>query len=677
VGDWVWYGAAALARIGGFDAAYAGVEEYEVQLRLAEAGPVVTRLPEALFRRAPLSRRDNITSAQFGKRALEAVAAHLERCGQPAEVFPRSHLGLFGQRREVPDPGTATILLCDHADVDALEFWTRTLLTGPELTGPLILAGAALAPPVASYLEKIGAAAVLRGKILAVAPSPALTPGEALRQALVLTDCPLIAIVDASQVPADNGWAAALRSRLADPAVAIASGRSLVKLAKDSGFMVVGPIIRGADTRLGAGHMANDPGPGGWLAVDHEVGAVAPGALLARRPALAACAIGALRDDALWIDLCAQLGAAGHKIVWTPDVSFVGRSSHAGLDLAGAYRGGSPAARALPPADAHHHPALSLRGDLLSPEQRHGLIAAAPADPHDVLLSGSAESGLAVLNAMRALRMAGVLEAGWAPEPVAQAEFARRAPTTWVRINPAQHTPGADAVIFTRPPAAEAQAAVAAARLVYATSPAVAAALRKRVPEKHVTLWRPALSAPVWADFTPATGLNTRPRLLWVDEGIAPAWLPGLINATLGVAAWIVVECAHQSLSGEVARLPMPADEQGWARELAALAPHILVRPAGADASPDQYVALLAAAASCHLLVDDRLDVPNSLAPVRLKNDEAAWLAAVQAAVTGFAATLEAGAAARAACLALPSVEAAPPGWVGRSARPQARAAAE
>jgi hypothetical protein len=683
LGDWVWYRGPAVRERGGFDGNFAGVEEYELQLRLAEHGAAVSRLPEALFTRARLSRRDNIPATEFGPLAVQAVAAHLRRAGLPGEVFPRSHLGLFGQARVTEDPGTAILLLCDHVDLAGLDGWMKTLLSGPELTGPIILAGTSLLPAVQNYLGHVAASEALRGKILAVPSSLRMRPDEALRRAVALADRELLAIVDAGAVPATagTGWLAALRGRLADPAVAVASGRTLVRLANDAGrFIVQGPIIRGADTRLGAGHFADDPGPGGWLAVDQEAGAVAPGALMLRRSALEGCRFESLAGDAQWIDLCAQIRAAGNKIVWTPDVSFIAGGASIRPDFACAFRNGSPAARDLSMRDEHHHPALSLRGDLLAADPRHGLVAAAPEDPCDLLVSGNPQFGLPVLNAARALRMAGLTEAGWAPEPLLAAETGRRAPAAWVRINPAEPAPDHAvrySAVFTRPPTPEDAVTLRAANRLYATSPALVTATRMLAPGRPVTLWRPALSTPVWADFKPATGLNTKPRLLWFDEGIAPDWLPELIDSTMDVAAWIVVERAGNTYGGEVARLKTPEDEQGFARDFAALAPHMLVRPAGAQAAADHYPALLAAAAGCALLVDDRLDMPAALGARRLPGDLAIWQGAVRDALGDFAATLAAGAAARAACLAMPGLEDAVPPWAGLERLSVVRSAAE
>ncbi|HUW80143.1 MAG TPA: hypothetical protein VMV54_04505, partial [Acidocella sp.] len=121
LGDWVWYGAKTLRRLGGFDESRAGAEEYDYQLRLAETDCKILRLPEALFTRSPQSRRDNIPAADFCARAADAITAHLTRAGIPATVQNRQHPGLFHHLRLAPDPGTSFIMLCDGADIAALD----------------------------------------------------------------------------------------------------------------------------------------------------------------------------------------------------------------------------------------------------------------------------------------------------------------------------------------------------------------------------------------------------------------------------------------------------------------------------------------------------------------------------------------------------------------------------
>ncbi len=676
IGDWVWYRGATLQRLGGLDPARAGAEEYDFQLRLAEHAPHVVRLAEALFTRAPLSRRDNIPSTLFGARAIEAVAAHLARSGQPAEVAPRQHLGLFRHARPSADPGTATILLCDGAEVPMLDRWLKDMLSTTVQTGPIILTGSALTPQTTSYLAQVATQrAALEDKVLAVPPGSADSPAAALAAALALATSELIAVLDARCLPATTDWADALRSRLADPGVVAVAARTLVPMGgvltgKNDRFLVQGPIVIGADSRLGAGHLADDPGPGGWLTVDQEASAIAP-ALLARRAALAGCDFSVLADDAFWIDVSAQLRAGG-RLVWTPDVSFVIGGDVIKTDPAGSFRAGGPAAQALPWADPYHHPALSLRGDLLGADQRQGLQAGAPADPGSVLLSGPVDTGFAVLNAARAVRATGLWEASWAPEPLAAADLGRRAPAAWVRINPDTPAPAGAPdyeAVFTVVPPPTARAVIAGATKLYATSPALVRQVGKLAPTwRKVALWRPRLTRSIWEARPLGTGINSKPRALWIDEGIAPPWLLELINQTMNQVAWIVVERAGASYAGSISRLRSPEHEQGWAQELSALAPHVMVRPAHTEASADHTAALLGAAAGCHLLTDDRLDVPNTLGAVRLPNRLPAWQRALQSTVTDLTATLAHGRRSRAACLALPSADAALPPWAGLAA---------
>jgi hypothetical protein len=676
LGDWVWYGRKILQDLGGFDAMMAGAEEYDFQLRAAAAGANVLRLPEALFTRSPQSRRDDIGAESFCARAAAAVTAQLARCRIPAVVQNRQHLGLFHHLRDAPDPGTTLILLCDGAEIPALDVWLQGLLASDGLSGPIILAGGALTETVQKYLTAVTQQTdALEGKILAVPPRQNMLQGEAIGLALTLVKTPLVGILDVRAHPSGPHWAEALRSRLADPGVALVAARGLVALgAGQSGFSVQGPIVIGAETRLGAGHLSDDPGPGGWLMVDQEASAVAPPAILGRTAALAACAVSELAGDAFWIDVCVQLRLRGSRVVWTPDVSFIAPAEAFYPDTAQKFREGTAAARRLPAADRYHHPALSLHGNLLAAELRAGLVAAAPAVPGDLLLSGAPAEAGSILNAARALRMAGVLEAGWVPEPIAAADFLRRAPAHWVRINPADAgTANAPyTAVFCAAPQPGQKPAIAGAAKLMATSPLLAALVQKHArPGQKVILARPALAAGIWETPAAKPALNTKPRVLWIDEGMAPGWLAPLISETLDIAAWIVVQRAGTGgYAGAVTQLAPPADEAGWARALGEVAPNILVRPADNAAHADMYHALLAAAAGCHLLVDERLDMFEALRPVRLANRPVAWQRALRHAIEDLPATLAAGAQARAAALALPGVEILPPLWAGIAAAP-------
>lgn len=671
VGDWVWYSTQALARIGGFDAEFAGAEEYDVHLRLSEAGARVVRLPEALFTRSPLSRRDNIPSTLFMARAEAAITASLMRRGLDGVVQARQFQGLYRHQRTVADPGTTTILLCDHTEVAAIDLWLRDYLMTTILTGPIILVGGEMPPQTVAFFQQIAEKAeALERKVLAILPEPGQTTGDGLRRAMAAVQTTHLAILDARSQAMTPGWRDELRSRLADPRVALVGARCLAPLLGDRNrFTVQGPIVIGADTRMGAGHLADDPGPGGWLVVDQEASALAPPALLLRSAALAACTMPSLSGDALWIDLGAQLRGAGHALVWTPDVSFAIAGSTIRADFEGKFRAGSPVARAMPWEDPFHHPALSLHGDLLAPEQRPGLVRSMPRDPHSLLLSGPTETGAAVFNMARALRGVGAIEASWTADIVMPGEIGRRAPARWLRINPDSNEIGQTppySAIFTRLPKSAAKPVLEAAAALYATSPAIAAQMRKLLPPgRSVTLARPALSRPIWQDHAVGSGINSRPRILWVDEGIAPDWIADLMTETAQEAVWIVIERPGASYPANATRLRAPATEADWAREMTTVAPHILVRPVDRDndAAADCYVSLLAGATGCHLLLDERLDHFAELPVLALANRLSAWQRAIRLALEDFHATLAQGTETRKAALALSAVEEAAPPW--------------
>jgi hypothetical protein len=682
LGDWVWYRSTSLAAIGGFDPDFAGAEEYDCQLRLAEAGAKAERLAETLFTRHPAAKRDSIPLSAFINAAGAALTAHFTRAGISGTVQNRQYPGLFHHARAVSDPGTSYLLLCDGAEIADLDRWMNDLLNGPELSGPIILAGAVLSEPMARYLaEVVRQAGALGGKVLAVPPGSATSPAAALTAALAFATTSLVAIAEARARAVTPHWAGSLRERLADPGVALAAARALLPLGQEGRqFMVQGPIIIGADSRLGAGHMADDSGPGGWLTVDQEASAVTP-MLLARRDALTACNFSGLTGDAFWIDIGAQLRAGGARLVWTPDVSFTTVPDAIQADAACSFRTGSPAAAALPWEDPYHHPALGLHGDLLASELRGGLVQSAPADSTDILLSGPPEPAISLMSAVRALRAAGQTEGNWTPEPLSAGDINRRAASLWVRMNP-QTPPGPHAppynAVFNTAPLPAARPAIEAALQLFATSPGLIKRVQALSAGKPVTLARPALSRPIWDAYHPAIGLNTRPRVLWIDEDNTPAWLLDVINETKDEAAWIVAERPGTQFGGSITRIPPPAHEQRWADEFAAVAPQIFIRPAATDLAADHYPTLLAAAAGCRLLLDDRLDTPQSLGAQRLPNNPDDWLTALRHAITHLVDSLERGRHSRNAALALPAIEDTPPPWTGLPPRGAAmRSAAE
>jgi hypothetical protein len=669
LGDWVWYRGKTICKLGGFDHSFAGAEEYELQLRLSEVPHHVVRLTEALFIRSVSSRRDDITPVIFGSKAVAAVKSHLERIGAPAEVEQRQFLGLFHHNRSVKDVGTSYVMLCDHAEVSILNEWLTRLLGESVLSGPIILTGTDLHPQVETYLTQIiEQADSLEGKVLAVPYVGGRSMSEALHLALDMVKTKHVAIVDIQSKPIEPNWLSQLRSRLVDPGVAMVGAKALAPLVDDIKQLVIqGPIVIGATSRLGATHAPDSPGLGGWFLVDQEASAVAPPAILARTESVKACEFSILTGDAFWIDVCAQIRSQGSRIVWTPDVSFAALPNSFIPDVSNAFRSGSEASRIHPWDDHYHHPALSLHGDLLAPETRQGLILSYPADPNSILFTGSTENAAGIMSAARAFRANAAIDATWSSEPVSAAEIRRRAPSVWVRVNPeggACDLSPPFVALFSSSLKPDSAVAINGADNIYATSPNLLAQVQKlAAPGKKSQLWRPALTRSIWEKLQIGTGLNTRPRVIWFDEGNTPPWFMDLINETVNDLSWIVVERPGSNYSGSIARMRRHSDELGWSRDLATFAPQILVRPAGSDVSMDQYHTLLAAAVGAHPLIDKRLDTPSALKATRLPNIADSWKQALGNAARNLKQTLEAGKKAREAVLCMPSVEDQPAPW--------------
>lgn len=668
IGDWVWYNCRSVLAAGGFNPDMAGAEEYDLQLRFAARNVCVERLPEAVFTRSVQSRRDDISSDVFCTRARDALVQHLIQTGLAADVQNRQFPGLFHHMRLVADPGTTIIMLCDGGDISTIDKWLTALLSGKPLTGPIILVGAEMSLQLQTYLFAITEHQnEIQGKVLAVtAPSP----GEALSKAFGLAKTEHIAILDARMQDVTPYWLEQLRSKLADQNVVAVGARTITPLGADGKqAQVMGPVILGADTRMGAEHGPLDPGPGGWLLVDQEASAITPPGLLIRHAALASCQISAsLHGDALWVDLCAQLRAGGAKLVWTPDVSFVMPAAITVEPPASNHHAPEASVREICPEDPYHHPALSLHGDLLAAEKRTGLVRATPSASFSLLLTGDNKTGSVILNAARTLRREKFLNIDWAPGLPSASDLNRRAPHAWVRMNPS-HPPLTTSMpytaIYTFPPDAEALKTLGSANKIFATSASLAKYLRKHTPHTvPVEIWQPALSGWIWKNFKTDTGLNTKPRVLWVDEGIEPLWFQDLINQTTNLVSWMIVKHPVETYGKNVTFLPHPESEQGWAELFAVTAPQIMLRPAKADTQVDTYLLLLAAASGCRLIIDHRLDVPKGLDALPLPRTQQSWTNALNEAVAHLDVTIRQGAQTRTAVLTLPTLEQAPPGWI-------------
>lgn len=113
-----------LERVGGFDGAYNGAQDYDLILRCTEAADGIVHIPRILYhwRVHKASTADNPASKMYafdaGKRALEA---HLKRCGEKGEVSHTKDLGFYRVTYPVQGNPLVSIIIPNKDQKDTLE----------------------------------------------------------------------------------------------------------------------------------------------------------------------------------------------------------------------------------------------------------------------------------------------------------------------------------------------------------------------------------------------------------------------------------------------------------------------------------------------------------------------------------------------------------------------------
>jgi hypothetical protein len=592
VGDWAWYGTAAVRALGGFSTQYTGSEEQDFQLRVAESDHAVLRVPEALFVRRPGTRRDSVPLDKAIDHAIEAINDHLGRVRIPG----RARRGRFAGTFEVEYPAAVTPMViglsCEGADTKIVNVGASRILTAMKQGDQLVY----LAPENAGdaalnqYLERVAVEVSPKFSALHVRPQADTLGANLARLRSMLGGDGYVALVSPVANPDRDDQFDVLRGVLeASPDAGIAGVRSYWKDGETT--RLVGPILPGAVSRMGANRDAENPGPGGWLAATHAVGAVDGPCLVIRIAALPEAKI--LTTLKTWVEVCEHARQRGFSVLWCPTLKAeIPKPAQQDIE--------QETAGKRPYEPAFHHPALSLIGDSLLLESRLGLVGASPADV-DNLVSG--DPGCHLFNVVRAMRRLGRTSAAWAAEPLDpfSARRAMEGGRRWVRLNPNHVFEGVHGytAIWTQLPTTAQHDVVKAAAHCVATSEPILKALRG-MGAKRLSLWQPRLERGVW-ETLPASR-DGKPVAMWIDEGVPVEWLNTVIKATRVQLAWVVVSNAERALPGDVAKLAQPIFEDAWHELFARHRPAFLVRPTPDGNHLDDHSLLMGAAADCIVL---------------------------------------------------------------------------
>ncbi|TMV87863.1 hypothetical protein FGG78_18165 [Thioclava sp. BHET1] len=616
VGDWVWYRRAAVAALGGFrPQGYPGAEEQDMQIRLTAAGKTVETLPEALFVRGENTRRDSVPLEQATQSAQAAIAAHLETRGIAASVRQGSMPGLFVvEQPGARDPAVTVGVLCKpQVTPDVAQGMVNRLL--PHHDGQasriVFIRHAEMTEAMTRFLDQIDAEVTpSHPSITVVSTEPCL--GALIARLQRVAPANHVALVDPVSAPSTNDLLARLVALLDTEETAGVIAPLAFFRDGERSARLHGPLLFGASDRIGAGYEAAAPGPGGWLATTQPVDALDGAVVLVRRDAL----FDQGADN--WVALCASLYHAERALgaFWTPhmqvEIPDPGTTPDHALEAARVqqYRG------------AHHHPAMTVSGSPLMLEGRYGLV-----DSDGAVLVSSTDLGddAKAISWARFMRAQAQIQAAIVGEPLDAPSVlrAKAQGRRWVRINPRSVLTDpanaceirADLTYWSVLPGTEMRPVVLAADHCVASSRALAARLRG-MGARNVSVQPPRLTRDVWTAFKPSYA-KTRPAIVWVEEtGIDVPWIDQLIAQTGDAVSWTVATRSRRDFAGTVARRPIPAFEEDWARMFAEIGASILVRPTPGANWCDDHIVRIALAAGCRAIVGKEPELGSDIAPL-------------------------------------------------------------
>lgn len=117
-------------KVGGFDAAFDGAQDYDFILRCTENAKLICHVPKVLYH---WRMHDGSTAAnQDSKRyafdaGAKAVQAHLDRVGVAGTVESTEHLGFYRVRYEVKENPLVSIIIPNKDNVDSLDLCLKSI----------------------------------------------------------------------------------------------------------------------------------------------------------------------------------------------------------------------------------------------------------------------------------------------------------------------------------------------------------------------------------------------------------------------------------------------------------------------------------------------------------------------------------------------------------------------
>ncbi|MGI4947031.1 MAG: glycosyltransferase, partial [Janthinobacterium lividum] len=314
-----------LAAVGPLDPLCDGAQDHDLVLRLSEHVPpaAIRHVPEMLYhwRKTAGSTAVDTGNKPYARLAgIRAVSGHLARLGRPASVTSLRDTTFYRVAWHYEDAPEVAIII-PYRDRIAMtrECVSRVLGRTDYARFEVILVDNwSVSPEAAAFAAEM--AALPRVRVLRIEEE--FNYSRLNNAAVEQTDAPFLVFMNNDLFVEATDWLRVLvNEALADERVGIVGGKFVYpdRTVQHGGVVIgVGGVAGHVHSHLPEHH----PGYGARAIVAQQLSAVTAAAMLVRTEAFYAADGFDERDLRVAfndIDLCLKVGAAGYRIVWTPD----------------------------------------------------------------------------------------------------------------------------------------------------------------------------------------------------------------------------------------------------------------------------------------------------------------------------------------------------------------------
>ena len=320
-----------LQRIGGMPTGLPGAEEYDLILRAAEVLPdapekIIGHVARVLYHRSPMSGTDKVNVETIVQSGQLALAAHLERCGEFAEVefgpAPATYRPVYALPDDLP---LVSVIIPTKNQFGYLQQSVDTLLEKTDYPNfeIILIDNDSTEPDARSYLDAIIANPQAFGDRMRVFPWPGSFDYSAMHNAAVreMARGEVLLFLNNDTAILHPEWLRNMMRHALRPQVGAVGAKLLFADGKIQHAGVLLGLSGGGADHPFLGLPSEDRGYYGRLVLTQNYEAVTAACMAVRRAVFDAVDGFSTEFPVQFndVDLCLKIGSGGLRIVWTPD----------------------------------------------------------------------------------------------------------------------------------------------------------------------------------------------------------------------------------------------------------------------------------------------------------------------------------------------------------------------